>query len=154
MDKLFSNKVVSIGAIIIVLLVVLFACGGRGYKDTAIDFTKATLEGDAKKMVSLMSDDLVDELMKLKNESTKKTLINTMQKKLEDADEDYKSSYGKKWKYEIEYIDAVKDGDNCTVTLEVKIKGKTWLGGKKEDSHTEKIELIKDGNKWYVNKMP
>jgi hypothetical protein len=151
MDKLSSKKIISIGAIALVLILIINSCNSRGYKDTAIAFTKAWLDGNAKKMVSLMSDDYVDEFMEKSNESTKKTLINTLKKDLEGLQENFVSSYGKKWKYEMQYIDAIKDDDVCIVTLEVTIKGKKWFSGNKKESFSIDVELIKKGNKWYVD---
>ena len=49
MDKLSSKKIISIGAIALVLILIINSCNSRGYKDTAIAFTKAWLDGNARK---------------------------------------------------------------------------------------------------------
>lgn len=134
-------------------MVVFFACSGRGYKDTAIDFVESLHEADAKKMLSLMSDDLIYELMEVRDAGTEKVLKNQLEKLLESNVESLKSIYGKKWKYEIEFIDAVQEEDLCIVVIDVTYKGKT-LFSKKENTSTVEIELIKDGRNWYVDAFP
>ena len=148
-----NGKKILLVILAIVLIVLFYACSGRGYKDTAIEFVEAIYEADADTFVSLMSDSLQYELMEAQDASTEKILVNTIQKILDSNIESMKSNYGKKWKYDIEYIDSVKDEDTCIVTIDVTYTGKSWFSDK-QDTDTIELELIKDGINWYVNSFP
>ncbi len=141
------------GTIAVLTIITMCSCGNKGYKNVAEDFIEALLEGDAKKMVSLMSEDLIDDLIERSGCKTKKVLINTLEKSLKADLEAMKDNYGKKWKCEIECVDTYREDDICTVILDVTYKGKSWFNSK-EDTSTIEVVLVKDDGKWRVDEFP
>ena len=148
------NKKVIIGILVVIVLVLLFACSGKGYKDTAIECIEAMLDGDTKKFVSTFSEELIEELMIENDCSSKKLLISNFDKKMDKVQEMLKDELGKKWKYKVEYIDSELEDDMCIVYLDVTFIEKNWIGKKFEEKETLDVYLIKEGRNWRVYSYP
>lgn len=148
-----TRKFVIIVIVLSLLVIASLVFSGRGYKETALEFVEALHKADADKMISLMSDDLLYELIGQSNLRTKKVFANNIEKALKEDVSDMKSQYGSNWKYKIRYVDTVKDNDSCIVILDVTYKGSTWFS-EKRNNDTLEIELIRKGRNWYVNSFP
>lgn len=149
MDFLKKYKSIFIGVAVVVLLILMFG-GGKGPEKVAKSYMNAILDGDAKKVVKLTSDETIES----SGIETKKLFINYMEKELDDAIEYYEDKYGDNWKYKVKVIDSydcsdemLEDGKFVVVFLEVNHKGSGWLNDKEG---TEEFELIlkKEGGKW------
>ena len=150
LENILSNKKVLLLALVVVLVLILFFSCGKSAEKTAIEFVEHMHKGEAKKIVSLLSDEMLDNLMERGNYKTKKVLINSFQNILEASIEGFKDKYGKKWKYKIELVDSYKEYKNCIVILEITYSGKS-LFEKIENTETIEIELIKERGNWKVN---
>ena len=95
-----------------------------------------------------MSDNLISEM----NVATEKLAVSKMQDVLDEAIEDYKDKYGKKWKYDIEIIDSYEEDGITKVAYKVNHKGKGFFNQKDGDEKGT-LELVKSGRKWYINKL-
>lgn len=160
LNTIVKNKKKLIIALIAVVLVI-FLGGSRSAEDTAKKFVESSFEGDAKKVVSLMSDITIEE----SPYQTKKLLIHATEKVLESRRERYKDTYGKKWKYKVKVIDSydadlsdIEDYveindyiyDNIKdVVISVEHKGSGWFNDK-EGSENFTVRCVKQGRKWYV----
>ncbi len=145
----FENikKYLPVAAIILVLILILSQCSGSK-KSVAIDFVEALfVDVDAKKVVSLMSDDLLAEIMESTGSETKKVLISNLEKKLEASMEDFE-------KAKVKYIDEQKiDSSTSEVYLELTYTKSGGLFGLDSDTDTDSvtITLVKEGGKWRVD---
>lgn len=153
LESLLDNKKFLLVILVVVVVIVVVVSSGKSAEDTAIEFLEHLHEGEAKKMVSLLSEEMIDDLIDRGNYKTKKVLINSFEKTLEASIENFKDKYGKKWKYKIELVDSYEEDESCNVILEVTYSGKT-LFDKIEESDTIEIELIKEGGKWKINSFP
>lgn len=157
MNNLLNNPMVkkcgAIAVVAILIIVLLFSCSGSA-KSTAIDFAEAKLSDlNAKKMVSLMSEDYKEDLMKNNNAATEKVLISRLEKGLESYQEKIENKYGSKWKVEIKHIDNYEVDDNLVeVVLSVTYKGKGGFLGLSDEKDTEEVTvaLCKENGKWKV----
>ena len=152
--KSSSIKKYGILALVVVLAIVsLFSCTG-GKKDTAMDFANAMLSDfNAKKMVSLMSEEYMEAYMSQMDAQTKKILITKLNDKFKTLEEECVNEYGKHWKIKIKYIDTYKlDDDTVAVSLSVTYKGSGGFLGltDKEDTEEMTIGLTKERGKWKV----
>ena len=129
--------------------------GGKSAEKTAKNFVESMLDGDAKKCVSLLTDDAVEQT----GSATRKILINTMDDALEGLVEEYKDKYGNSWKYKVTAIDSYEYtyeyynggyiGDAVKVVVEIQHKG-GGLFDDEEGEETETLVLVKEGRKWLV----
>ena len=127
-------------------------------ENIAISFIDNIFKGNAKKFTELLYDDIIEQVMTKKNYETKDIFIYALDKRFDSVIEDYKSSYGKKWKYTIDVIDSYdvespsgfSEYEFKEVVLEVQHEGKKLLFFKVEGSEELKIKLIKANNSWYV----
>ena len=138
--------------VVIAVLIVIFALlsNGGSAEKSARKFVENMLDGRARECVSLLTDDAVEQ-----TGYTRKVLISVMDGALEQMREDYKSKYGKRWKYKITVIDSYefeaeyyageRIGNAVTVVV-----GIQHTGSATEDEETETLVLIKDGRKWLV----
>lgn len=122
-------------------------------------YVESMLAGDAGKAVSYMSKHSVSE----SPYDTKKLLINALDKKLDDAIEEYKEEYGSLWDYEVDVIDSVEysaveyyelceyyDFEGIIIVyLEVKHTG-GLLFTHKEESEDFEVLLAKEDGEWVV----
>lgn len=164
MDVIIKHKKTIIALLIAVLLVVIFGdnlpfANSNKAEKVSIEFVESMLDGDAKKCVKLMSDDLIA----MADYETEKLFINAFDKKLDALIESCKDKYGKRWKYEVSVIDSFEyipeyyeyegNGELFKVVLEIEHKG-GGLFNKKEGK--DEIELIveRKGNKCLVYDLP
>lgn len=161
-----NHRFIGIGAVavaavvVVILLVSIF--GGRGYKTTVDKYFNSTLKADAKGLMSVFPDKVLDEL--LDNYDSRKEAIEQYNKTLAYVIE---REYGdSKIKYSITYIDTedisgdelrglkndyVEDYDlKIKAAMEVDIKATITVDGK-EESQTMTIPLIKVGSSWYID---
>lgn len=163
--KLDPKNIKVIGAAVVVVLVLFFIFGGRGPEKTVKQYMKATLKGNAKKIVKLMPKDIVDEAAE-QEDMTKKELIEELDETLDEAleyMEDYKISY------EIDDVDDIK-GEELSelkdelkemglakkkvkaakeVEVEVSVREK---GASKDEAMTNSttVTVVKIGRNWYL----
>lgn len=147
-----SSKYKSILIIILAIVLIFILFGGNSPKNVSRDFLDAMYSGNAKKCVSLMSDDLVLKMQKQNGIDTKKLVISRMQGNLDKEIENYKDKYGKKWKYDIEIVDCYEKNGLTKVAFEVHFKGKV-LFKQKEGSQKGTLILVKSGTKWYIDEF-
>lgn len=147
MSKERIKKLIPLAAIVVVLILVLNMCSGGGnVKSVAVDFAEALLDdADGKKVVSLMSEDLLESTLRNTECATKKVLIEYLNDGLEETRSDYK-------KVTIKYIDKkeLSDGTvevylSCTYTQDQLLSFKD-----KETTDTLTLTLTKEGSKWKV----
>lgn len=136
--------------------------GGRGYKATVDKYFGSTLKADAKGLISVYPDKVLDEL--LDNYESRKDAIEQINKTLEHVIE---RQYGdSKIKYSITYIDTEDiSGDELRElknyyaddydlkikeAMEVDVKLKTTVNGE-EESETMTVPLVKIGSSWYID---
>lgn len=81
-------------------------------KKVAMDFAEAMLcDFNAKKMVSLMSEDFLNQSMENKGAETEKILISALKENLKAMEEYNIDDLGKSWKVKLEYIDEYQTED-------------------------------------------
>ena len=167
------NRIIGMAAVgagvlaVAVLLVALF--GGRGPKATVNKFLNAMFKADAKTIVSLLPDDIVDYIMD-EEDLTKKEMIEELEDALAWTIDFYEDYAGKDWKVthkivsvddlssrklrdlKEEYEDecGVKVKDAKVVKVELSIDGKEL----DEPDETEvEVYVIKVGGSWYIDFM-
>lgn len=145
-----NKKITIIIAILLILVFILFS--GNSPKSVSKEFLDAMYSGNAKKCVSLMSDDLVAEMQKENGIDTKKLVISRMQGNLDKEIENFKDKYGKKWKYDIEIVDCYEKDGATKVAFKVHYKGK-GLFKQKEGNEKGTLTLVKSGMKWRIDKF-
>ena len=140
---------------VIAILVLLLFLGCRGAEKTAEEFLMAMHEADAKKMVSLMCDELIESA----NADSKKVLIKQLEDSLENSMEKIRDEYGEKVTCNVEIIDVYKYTPSLNSTFEgeemleaaysITYKGKGLF--KKDEGQTDgELQLVKRGHKWFV----
>lgn len=162
------NRIIGIAAVavlaIAVIIVLVALLGGRGYKSTVNQFLNATFEADAKTMMSLIPDDMVD-LMLLDMGYAKKEAREELAKELQD-ELDYITRYlGDDWKYSYKILGAenvstielrelkdeyaqynVKVSAAKNVEVAVTVETDDF-----ENTNTIEIPVIKVGRSWYLD---
>lgn len=151
-----NKKIFSLLAVIILIVTLLFSCSG-GKKRVALDFAEAYAKDfNAKKMVSLMSEDYKKDYMEKMDAGTEKILISKMKEKFKTVEEKYEDRYGKHWKVKIEYIDSYKlEEKMVAVSLNVTFKGKGGFLDMTDKENTEELTVLltKERGKWKVCDM-
>lgn len=154
-------------AIIVLIAISVVVFSGRSYKTTLKQYVDATMNGDAKKVVSLMPKEYVEEAIRSGEYDSKSELINDLDDALKYTTEALKENFGKRWKYSYE-IDNVhtysKDdmdmyfyyfdyGDISKKVDEIKEMEYTITisGDGEEGSASENILLYKIGRSWYIS---
>lgn len=156
--------VIAAVAVLAAVLVAILLLPSRSYKAVVKDYIKAITKADAKKIVSLMPDAMVDYIIEDEYDGDKKEMMAELREELEEMveeaeDEDINLS---KISYKIidaedldaDEIDDLED-DFDEVNLKIKkakrleVKLKTVVDGKEE---SEKIYMTvgKVGNSWYM----
>lgn len=163
--KLDPKNIKVIGAAVVVVLVLFFIFGGRGPEKTVKQYMKATLKGNAKKIVKLMPKDMVDEALE-QADMSKKEFIEELDEMLDEAVEymeDYKVSY------EIDDVDDIKGEELSELKDELKEMGVAKKkvkaakevevemsirekGASKDEamSNSMTVTVIKIGRNWYL----
>ena len=122
----------------------------KAVEDVASEFTEASaIDFNAKKVISLMSQDLIDTYMNKMGFSSKNELISWVNKSLKVKKEDTIAYYGDDWKakiIEVE-IESLKK-DSAIVIVSVSHKGSDALW----DTNIDKwrIYLKEENGKWRV----
>lgn len=145
-----NKKTIIIVAALLILVFLLF--GGNSPQSVSKDFLEAMYSGNAKKCVSLMSDDLVLKMQKENGIDTKKLVISRMQGNLDNEIENFKDKYGKKWKFDIEIVDCYEKDGATKVAFNVQFKGK-GLFKQKDGNEKGTLTLVKSGMKWRIDKF-
>lgn len=155
--KSIKKSWIIIALIVIVAIIIIMPSNSGGgtssYEKTALQFTEAIYEADAKTCVNLMTDEAIDEM----GCATRKIAINKTQEVLDEAVKQYKDKYGNKWKYDIEIIDSYPYNgytyypyeEVMCVMLKTTITG-SGLFNDKEGTETATLIVVKEDNKWYV----
>lgn len=165
------NRIVGIaavGIVAVVVIVLLFALlGGRSYKSTVTKFLDATFKADAKTILSLMPDDMVDYMLDDigYDRADMNDVLDELSEELQDQIDYITRYFGDDWtvSYEIlsaenisakelrelksdyeEYDVAVSAAKNVEVTVTVK-------AADMETSNTIKIPVVKVGRAWYLD---
>lgn len=157
-----NKKILSIIAVIIGVVLIVFLFSGRSAEKTAKQALEAMHENDASKFVSLMCDEAIEYQMYNRGIKTKKLFIKEYENAFESFQAQMKDKFGKKWKYDIEIIDSYEyePSDNIDldslegrklkeVAYEIKYKAK-GLFSSEEDTEKGTFLLVKEGNKWYI----
>ena len=165
------NRVVGIaavGVVAVVVIVMLFALlGGRSYKSTVTKFLDATFKADAKTILSLMPDDMIDYMLDDigYDRADMNDALDELSEELQDEINYITYYLGDDWKvsYEIlgaedisakelrelksdyeEYDVTVSAAKNVEVTVTIK-------AADTETSNTIEIPVIKVGRSWYLD---
>lgn len=166
------NRTIGIAAVavlaVIVVLLIIVLFGGRSYKATVTKFMDATFKADAKAMLSIIPDEMVDYMLDETgyDRSDMKDILDELGEGLQDEldyiswyldDEDWTSSYkitgvedvsAKKLReikadYE-EYDIKVSAAKNVEVTTTLQTKDTEY-------SNTVEVPIIKIGRSWYLD---
>lgn len=156
----------SIYAVLIIVLVLFFSLGHRGYKATIKQYVEATMECNGKKVVGLMPKEYVKATIAQGSYHNKREMIADMTAVLNQNNESFADAFGENWKYKCDIIDTYKYSKSEVegfitisnyayllpkidsvreVTYEIKVYNDDY-----DSATTEKVLLIKSGRKWYV----
>lgn len=157
--------VIFAGILIVVVLNLLF--GGRSYKTTIKQYIDATMEGDAKKIVSLMPEEYVEEAIRSGEYENKRELINELDDALKSMTELFEESFGKRMRYSHEinsvytytkdemdmYLYHFDYGNISDKVKEIKeIEYSLNISGSGNSGNTsETLLLYKIGRNWYIS---
>ena len=144
-----TGRVIILSLILGVILYSLISGIMGSPKKVAMDFAEAMLcDFNAKKMVSLMSEDFLNQSMENTGAETEKILISVLKENSKAMDE-----FGESWKVKLEYIDEYQTEDgNVKVAINVNYKGTGGFLGLSDKEKTEKLTLIlvDEGGEWKV----
>lgn len=124
----------------------------------AIKFVESIYEGDAQKYVDLIFDSVLAQEMVHEGYETEEMYVYALDKILDRLIEEERSDYGKRWKYKVSVIDSYSvtpseffSGYEVNeVFLKVEHSGRKLLFFKVSDFEEIKVQVIKEGNNWYV----
>lgn len=163
------TKLVGIAAVAVVFLLVFVLFGGRGYKSTIKQYFNATMDGNAKKIVKLLPNKVVD--YALEDGGYEKDELDDL---IEDVGEELQYSiamldtfFGDNWKatYKIAETEKLTGDDLEDIRKEYKEIGVRVSAAKEvkldlqfkygdtEQSDTMYVDLIKVGRSWYLDVM-
>ncbi len=152
--KKTGRKIVLFLILGVVLYLVISSILGSP-KKVAMDFSKAMLSDfNANKMVSLMSENLLNQTMENTDSATPKILISSIKENSKSMEEYYIDEFGENWKIKLEYIDEyMTENGKVVVAINVNYKGTGGFLGLSDREKTERIELIlvDEGGKWKVD---
>lgn len=162
--KKFLGKFIAFIVLLAVVITGFMLLTSRSYEALVKDYVKATIDEDAKKIISLMPDSLVDYIAKDEYDGDKKEMIYDLEDeladmvgKLEDYGVDLKTiSYEI---LEVEEMDKdeiddicdkyrraelkIKEGKELKVELRIPIDGE-------ERTNSIYIDVVKIGRSWYL----
>ena len=168
-----SNKktgpIAAILAVVAVIALCFFIFGGRSYKSVIKKYYDAKMNGNAKEMISLMHDDMVDYDIEEVYDGDKDDMYNAVEDWLKNYIKSYKS-YGydfSKLSYEIKYVDDLDEDDlknlkkrpdvkkskvKIKAAKDIEVKVKVPAEDEDEDSkdYTDHIKVVKIGRSWYI----
>lgn len=153
-SKKKTGRVIILSLILGVILYSLISGIMGSPKKVAMDFAEAMLcDFNAKKMVSLMSEDFLNQSMENTGAETEKILISVLKENSKAMEEYYIDEFGESWKVKLEYIDEYQTEDgNVKVAINVNYKGTGGFLGLSDKEKTEKLTLIlvDEGGEWKV----
>lgn len=174
--KMSRDRLVGIVAVAVVVILVLVLIrnvfGGRSYETVAEKYISATYDVKAKTIVNLMPGDVVDYAMSEMNADTKSELIEVLNTALQTQIDSFRSNYGiddgvtiKVSDFEFEDIEDKTDSEVDSLNsryesygYDVNISaGKEFTvcyvltAGDRVFDCKNTIEVIKIGNKWYID---
>ena len=149
-----TGRVIILSLILGVILYSLISGIMGSPKKVAMDFAEAMLcDFNAKKIVSLMSEDFLNQSMENTGAETEKILISVLKENSKAMEEYYIDEFGESWKVKLEYIDEYQTEDgNVKVAINVNYKGTEGFLGLSDKEKTEKLTLIlvDEGGEWKV----
>lgn len=152
--KKTGRKIVLFLILGVVLYLVISSILGSP-KKVAMDFSKAMLSDfNANKMVSLMSENLLNQTMENTDSATPKILISSIKENSKSMEEYYIDEFGENWKIKLEYIDEyMTENGKVVVAINVNYKGTGGFLGLSDREKTERLELslVDEGGKWKVD---
>ena len=127
----------------------------KGPEETAKKFIKSMMDANAKRCISMMTDDAVEKIGE-----TRKIAIHNMEEALEALQEDYRYEYGDNWECKVvvidfyeataEYYDGDYVGEAVVVVLELQHEA-SGLFWEETGEETETLILVKEGRKWLIS---
>lgn len=157
--------VVAIAAVVLMLAFVLF--GGRSYKSTVKQYFDASFDGNAKKIINLLPDKMVDYALEESgyDQDELNELIEDVGEELKDYIDMLDNYLGDNWKatYKIANVEKVTGDDLEDIQkdykkMDIKVSAAkevelelTIKSGDTEQSNTMRLYLIKVGRSWYLD---
>lgn len=152
-----------IAVIVIGLIIALF--GGRSYKSTVNKFVNASMEADAKAIVSLIPDKVIDYIMDEEEYEDEDEMLDDLEEELRNQIDYIERYFGEDWKvsHEILSVEEVTGDDlddlkddyedmdikvSAAKTVEVQL---TVKAGETESSNSMDVSVIKVGRSWYLD---
>lgn len=159
---------VTVGILAVVILVIVFGLfGGRSYKSTINRYVKATYDGDAKAIVDLIPNKVVDYAMEEEgyDKDDLNEFIEEGEETLKDQMDSLDSYLGENWKLTHKIVDTVDISEDDLDDLkddyqemDVKISAAKELeieltiqGAETEASNSITVNVIKVGRSWYLD---
>lgn len=158
-----------VGAIIGVIVAVIILNStpeSNDYEATVEQYVEAYVEGDAKKMVALMPKEYIKAAINDGDYYSKSDMIDDYQEMLDYSIEAFDEYFGKRWKYDMNIIDAYEysadevdmymyynDYANMSSVVDRIIEVSYTLSiysNKEEGSTTETLILFEINGEWYV----
>lgn len=168
-QKRRKNSPVKLAIIVLLAIVLLGAAllifGGRSYKATVKQFFNAQFEVDAKKILKLLPDGVIEYTIREEDFDDLDEMIDEMNDSIQDQIDYIERYLGSDWSasYQIASVEnmpkdeleslkrtykklGVKVSAAKTVELELTVKA-----GETESSNSMDLSLIKVGNSWYID---
>jgi len=156
---------VAIAAVVLILVFVLF--GGRSYKSTVKQYFNASFDGNAKKIINLLPDKMVDYALEESgyDQDELNELLDDVGEELQDYIDMLNNYLGDNWKatYKIANTEKVTGDDLEDIQkdykkMDIKVSAAkevelelTIKSGDTEQSNTMRIYLVKVGRSWYLD---
>lgn len=160
-----KSPLVAFLGVVAIIVVIILLLGGRNLNSTVKQYVDATIDGNGKKIVSLMPDFFVKQAVNSGEYRNKQEMIEDFDFTAEASRMAFEAAYGKNLKHDVTIVDvyeyspeeldmylyynfydhASKIDAVAEVTYNFSISGKT-----DSDSWTETLLLFKMGSKWYV----
>lgn len=163
-EKKFLGKFIAILVVFGIVITGFILFTSRSYEGLVKDYVKATINGDAEKIVSLMPDSLVDYIAEEEYDGDKKEMIYDLEDKFDDMVEQLED-YGVDLKtisyeiLEVEEMDEDEVDDLCDEYRraelkikegkELKVELKIPMDGQ-ERTNSIYIDVVKIGRSWYL----
>lgn len=163
-EKKFIGKLIMVLALLGISITAFMLLTSRSYEALVKDYVKATMNGDAEKIVSLMPDSLVDYIAEKEYEGDKKEMIFDLEDELDGMVEQLED-YGVDLKtisyeiLEVEEMDEDEIDDLCDEYRraelkikegkELKVELKIPMDGQ-ERTNSIYIDVVKIGRSWYL----
>lgn len=167
-NKKIGMAAVGAAAIVVVVLAV-FLFGGRSYKAVIKQYVDNTFNADAKAIVELIPDDVMEYMMEEEgyDRDDLDDQIDEMEEYFENTIETLDDSLGKNWKmsYEILAVEDMKGDDlddikdsyedaDIKVSAAKKVEVEIMItADETENSNTLDVSLIKVGRSWYLDTL-